>query len=91
MQWRIQGGEPGARPPKDQNFLNFMQFLGKSGKFLCWRPLGVGAPSYGESRIRPWHVILPNFPKKKLNQEIGSAGEAPASVSLVPPLIMNNP
>ena len=34
-QWRIQGG----RPPTDQNFLNFMQFLGKSGKFVCWCPL----------------------------------------------------
>ena len=21
------------------NFLDFMQFLGKSGKFVCWRPL----------------------------------------------------
>ena len=29
--------------PTDQNFLNFMQFLGgKSGKFVCWRPLLEG-------------------------------------------------
>ena len=48
-QWRIQGG----RPPTDQNFLNFMQFLGKSGKLVCWRSPGVGVPSYGESCIRP--------------------------------------
>ena len=31
-------GAPGVRPTA-QNFLNFMQFLGKSGKFVCWRPL----------------------------------------------------
>ena len=54
VQWRIQGGRP--RRPPDQNFLNFMQFLGKSGKFVCWRPPGVGAPSYGESCIRPCHL-----------------------------------
>ena len=30
-QWRIQGGAVGT----DQNFLNFMQFVGKSGKFVC--------------------------------------------------------
>ena len=37
-----------SAPPTDQHFLNFMQFLGKSGKFGCWRPPpGVGAPSYG--------------------------------------------
>ena len=24
--------------PTDQTFLNFMQILGKSGKFVCWRP-----------------------------------------------------
>ena len=28
----------GAPGPPDQNFLNFMQFLGKSDKFVCWRP-----------------------------------------------------
>ena len=28
----------GRRPPTDPNFLNFMQFLGKSGEFVCWRP-----------------------------------------------------
>ena len=37
--------------PPDQNFLNFMQFLGKSGKFVCWCPPEVGVPSYGESCI----------------------------------------
>ena len=28
----------GASPLRTKNFLNFMQFLGKSGKFVCWRP-----------------------------------------------------
>ena len=37
------GGAPGARPPPtDQNFLNFMQFFGKSDKFVCWCPLLEG-------------------------------------------------
>ena len=42
--------------PTDQNFLNFMQFLGGNLANLyvgapSWR---VGAPSYEESWIRPW-------------------------------------
>ena len=51
----------GGAPPTDQNFLNFMQFLGKSGKFVCWCPPGVGAPSYGESCIRPWLLVRFNM------------------------------
>ena len=49
------GGAPGARPPTAQNFLDFMQFFGKSDKIVCWRPPPprVGAPSYRESWIRP--------------------------------------
>ena len=40
-------GRPGAHLPTDQNFLNFMQFV---GKFVCWRSSWrVGAPSYEES------------------------------------------
>ena len=43
------GGSKG-RPPTDQHFLNFMQFL---GKFICWRLALEGwRPSYGESWIR---------------------------------------
>ena len=41
-------GAPPARPPTDQNFLNFMHFF--------WENLAnfyVGAPSYEESWIRP--------------------------------------
>ena len=50
-QWRIQGG---CVSPRDQNFLNFIQFWEKSGKFACWRPFLAGwRPSYRESWIRP--------------------------------------
>ena len=45
--------ETAVADPTDQNFLNFMQFLGKSGKFYVGATLGVGAPSYGESCFRP--------------------------------------
>ena len=45
----LRGGTRDARPPPPPggpNFFNFMQFLGKYGKIVCWRPpLGVGAPS----------------------------------------------
>ena len=36
-------GWEGPRPP-DQNFLKYMQFLGKSGKFVYWLPTGGLAP-----------------------------------------------
>ena len=39
-----------ATSTTDQNFLNFMQFLGKSGKFVCLRPPEL-APCSGVSRI----------------------------------------
>ena len=38
-----------ARPPGGPNSFNFMQFLGKFGKIVCWRPPEVGAPSSGKS------------------------------------------
>ena len=39
-QWRIQGCAPALPlPPMAQNFLDFMQFLGKFDKIVCWRPL----------------------------------------------------
>ena len=38
----------------DQNFLNFMQFLGKSGKFVCWRPpQGLAPPPTGNPVSAP--------------------------------------
>ena len=40
-------------PPWGPNSFNFMQFLGKFGKIVCWRlPWRVGAPSSGKSWIR---------------------------------------
>ena len=51
------GAHPARAPPTAQNFLNFMQFFVKFGKIICWRPpWRVGAPSYGESWIRPWSI-----------------------------------
>ena len=51
-QWRIQEGAPEA--PRTKIFLISCSFLGKSGKFVCWRPFWkVGVPSYEESWIRP--------------------------------------
>ena len=42
---------PARAPPMDQNFLNFMQFLGKSGKFVCWHPPGELAPPPTENPV----------------------------------------
>ena len=46
-------GAQGTRAPHGgPNSFNFMQFLGKFDKFVCWRPpWGVGAPSSGKSWI----------------------------------------
>ena len=39
------GGREGrAPPPGGPNSFNFMQFLGKFGKIVCWRPPGELAP-----------------------------------------------
>ena len=53
-QWRIYIVKFWTRaPPGGPNSFNFMQFLGKFGKIVCWRPpWGVGAPSSGKSWIR---------------------------------------
>ena len=46
------GGAGGARPaPLGQNFFVFMQFLGKIGQIVCWRPLwGWRPPRLGNPR-----------------------------------------
>ena len=49
QQWQISGRSKGGAPPMDQNFLNFMQFFRKSGKFVIWRP-----PPFLEG----WHPLL---------------------------------
>ena len=41
--------------PPVPNSLNFMQFLGKFGKIICWHPLGG------------WRRYLEEFPVPKLN------------------------
>ena len=42
-----------GRPPPDPNWLNSIQFLGKFGKIMCWRPhWRVGAPTSEKSWIR---------------------------------------
>ena len=61
-------GRRGRTPPMARKFLNFMQFFGKFGNFVCWHlPWMVGAPSYGESWIRPCtrpcsHPSCPHHP-----------------------------
>ena len=46
-----------APPRMQQNFLKFMQFLRKSGKFICWcRPQGLVPPSIGNPRSAPDNI-----------------------------------
>ena len=53
------GGAKDACPPGGPNSFNFMQFSGKYGKIVCWRPpWGVGAPSSGKSWIRHCLVTI---------------------------------
>ena len=42
------GGTGGAHPPGHPNSFDFMQFSGKFGKIICWRPpLGSWRPPWG--------------------------------------------
>ena len=46
VQWRIYIVKFWTRaPPGGPNSFNFMQFLGKYGKIVCWRPPGELAPT----------------------------------------------
>ena len=48
-----------ARPPGPNSF-NFMQFLGKFGKFVCWHlPLESWRPHLGEILDPPLHSVSP--------------------------------
>ena len=38
------GGPPAPPPPEHTNSFDFMQFSGKFGKIICWRPPGELAP-----------------------------------------------
>ena len=40
----VGGGRKGHEPPGGPNSFNFVQFLGKSGKIVCWRPPAELAP-----------------------------------------------
>ena len=47
----------GGAPSPDPNSFDFMQFLEKFGKIVCWRlppPPRVGAPTSGKSWILHW-------------------------------------
>ena len=53
------GSKGGARdaPPRGPNSFNFMQFLGKFGKIICWRPPGSWRPLLGEILDEKWDVL----------------------------------
>ena len=67
-QWRIYIVKFWTRappPPGGPNSFNFMQFLGKFGKIVCWRPPPPGSwrPLLGEILDPPlyasyWNVVL---------------------------------
>ena len=74
--WRIQGGAPNARPPTAQNFLDFMQFLGKFDKIVCWCPLEGRHPllqGIPRSAPVPVHTMWQQL-QLQLTQVIGSIG-----------------
>ena len=43
----LRGGREGRVPPGGPNSFNFMQFLGKFGKIVCWRPRELAPPPRG--------------------------------------------
>ena len=49
------GGVRDTHTPGGPNSFNFMQFLGKFGKIVCWRPLEGWCPTSGKSWIRHCH------------------------------------
>ena len=51
------GGARDVRPSRGVNSFNFMQFLGKFAKIVCWRPPGELAPLLGEILDPPLAVI----------------------------------
>ena len=60
-------GVRGTRPPGPNSF-NFMQFLGKFGKIVCWRPLEIWSPHLREILDPPLakHVLGDTRPHAKL-------------------------
>ena len=54
-------GARGTRPPGGPNSFNFMQFLGKFGKIVCWHPpppLGSWRPLLGEILDPPLFLLV---------------------------------
>ena len=61
-QWRIQGGGAQHVPPStDQNFLNFMQFLGKFDKNYMLHPLWRVYEEICEDRVVDYQTKLGNL------------------------------
>ena len=61
-QWRIYIVKFWTRaPPGGPNSFNFMQFLGKFGKIVCWCPLESWRPLLGE-------ILDPPLASEPLNQ-----------------------
>ena len=61
------GGSKGGRSSHtDQNFLHFMQFFNKSGKFVYWRPPpgGLAPPPTGNPGSAPVSGCFRHFPPK---------------------------
>ena len=60
------GGSEGARgTPLGPNSFNFMQFLGKFGKIVCWRPPESWCPHLGEI-LDPPLCFLHDCPEKTI-------------------------
>ena len=58
----LRGGLEGRAPSGRPNYFNFMQFLGKFGKIICWRPSpGIWRPLLGEILDPPLlnNVMIP--------------------------------
>ena len=54
----IGGGARPSLPPGGPNSFNFMQFLGKYGKIVCWRPPGSWRPLLGEILDPPLTIVI---------------------------------
>ena len=54
---RSKGGVRDACPPGGPNSFNFMHFLGKFAKIVCWGPLGSWCPLLRETLDLPLMCI----------------------------------
>ena len=58
----LRGAQGRRTPPGGPNSFNFMQFLAKFGKIVCWRPLGSCRPLLGEILDPPLHTACVSWP-----------------------------